>query len=805
VALSYSATGSPALLSINSSSIVLGNFSADYYPNSNISIFNRFTVVAPSSSRAFTITAATFFSSGGSAYPIDSKTNSYSCLPGGLTPAAVAVTNSSLGATTALILSITLEHALSAGCYLGVAFPAELAVVGNSSCSSNNSLVSCSLSNGSYGNLSVSGAVAGSTVLLITFSAVNNPPEGLTTASFAVASYIDSALDGIIDQLTSGLTLTYGANQLPNGSFQALPSNTTTFAPSNYTLSATLVDPIPAGGSIRLVFPPAVTLGSPSLLSASFPTATCSLTQSGSAITLSGCFASALNTLAIWVVIGGATNPSSLAPTASFQLYTLGTLGTVNYRNDSVTVTMSTPAISVAFSVTPGSLVVGSSTTYTFALSFYGTHSSGEHLMLSLPDGMAVVGTPVCTALSGIASVACSSANASNLQIDLTAMPTNAISFSASSLQNYQVSSTLVSLQLVAYSAANYASEHTSAASLSFTAATLAVSVSHDQQLALNEASSITLTVTAPFALSSTLSVSLTTLQIGLPAEIAPLANTSCSVSTLSCAIAGSTFTVSSVGLSLSGLAVTLSNILPTFSASSSSFSLSYSYGGKAVAAVGAGVVATVYCTSPCQRCQGSPSSCQSCLPAPNTLTLFLASNSSCLAVCPGGYYASGSLCLACPASCTACSSSSNCSSCAPSFILQNSSCNGNCPNGTYLNSGNCSACDPVCATCSSSASSCLSCSSGLLILNGQCYSNCPQGYQADAGSSSCVTKSTKSTTTLVALYYPSSLVTAALLLIVLAAKGAAPASDVIGNAVAVLSVGSLASLAVLTSTALTD
>jgi hypothetical protein len=317
VSISCTAGSSPSLISLNSSTLVLGSFSSDYFPNTNISIFTRFQVVAPPSSRVFTITASTFYVSGSTYYAIETKTNSYSCAAGSFSPASVTLGSYSIGASTTLTLSITLGHAVYANSYIGVTFPSNVRASG--SCSTNSSSLTCSITNSSYSNISVSATVAALTVITLSYS-VTNPGEAITTTSLQVISYIDSLFDGIIDSTTTGLTLTLGANELANNSFFAQPNNATTYATTTYTLSATLLDPIPSGGYIVFVFPSSITLTSPSLNSASFSTISCSLATSGNNITLTNCFSTNMTNLNFFVVFGGITNPSSLAPTSSFGI-----------------------------------------------------------------------------------------------------------------------------------------------------------------------------------------------------------------------------------------------------------------------------------------------------------------------------------------------------------------------------------------------------------------------------------------------------------------------------------------------------
>ena len=179
-------------------------------------------------------------------------------------------------------------------------------------------------------------------------------------------TYIDAANDGIVDQVSSGLNLTFTSNQIAPSTFFISPANKTTYITTSYTFSVDLNDPIPSNGYIILTFPSPITLTSPSLLSASFSTGSCSLNQSGSNLTLAGCFPSGLSVLSVFITIGGVNNPKSLAPSASFQLFTYGTISLVNLISSGPSVTMNSLAQSTAFSVVQSPTTVHATATYTF-------------------------------------------------------------------------------------------------------------------------------------------------------------------------------------------------------------------------------------------------------------------------------------------------------------------------------------------------------------------------------------------------------------------------------------------------------
>lgn len=339
---------------------------------------------------------------------------------------------------------------------MGVTFPVEMKVSGV--CSTNVTGIGCSIRNNTYANLTVTATISAATAIKITFSTVTNPGQALTSSSFSILSYIDGLFDGIIDQTASGLTLTFSAAPLPSNRLFVLPSNLTTHASANYTVSVTLDNPIPNNGSILVIFPTQITITAPTLLDASFNASLCSLSLSMSNLTLNNCFPTGLSTLSLYLVVGGAANPPSLAPTDPFQLYTSGTTGTVDYLVNGPTVTMTQLAVSDSLSIGISSTEVHANAIYTISIIFYSTPSASHYLLLSLPATMSVSPVVSCNPISGVASVSCLRVNQTNLKVVMVAVPAKSIAFSVSTIQNDQVAWT-VSLKMVIYNAQDYATE----------------------------------------------------------------------------------------------------------------------------------------------------------------------------------------------------------------------------------------------------------------------------------------------------------------------------------------------------------
>ena len=187
-------------------------------------------------------------------------------------------------------------------------------------------------------------------------------------------------MDGIIDRVTDNLILSFNAKQLPANSLLVLADNKTTFATTTYTFSINLADPIPSNGRLVLTFPKGIYFISPSIATGTtFVTSTCTLNytntiNSSNNLTLNNCFPSGLTNGSISLMISGITNPASLATSDAFQVFTFGTIGLVNYYSTGQTVTMLSIAQSTSFSATPTTTLVHETTSYTFLISFYGTH-----------------------------------------------------------------------------------------------------------------------------------------------------------------------------------------------------------------------------------------------------------------------------------------------------------------------------------------------------------------------------------------------------------------------------------------------
>jgi hypothetical protein len=450
---------------------------------SYLTMFSSFSVVTPPSSRPFGITFTSLFLSSGTFYDIDSSSISITPVAGSLNNLTLTAASYFVNDNTTYTLVFATANALVAGSYVGVTLPSTVSLAAVGSCSANLSALACSITNSSYLNFSSAGAIPAGTAVALTFSPVTNPSQAITTASIAVRTYYDSGIDSMVDSATTGLTLTTVSRAL--STVTVTPASLVTYASTNYLFTMALLDPIPVGGSIAVTFPPAITLGSVALVSASFATVSCLLTLNANLITLGGCFAGGLAAGSYTFTLSGITNPRSLQPTASLAVETVGSSGVVNYMNSSLIVTMATPATTTSFALAPTSTAVHATTAYTLSFTFAVPHQSGDYFTFSIDSSMAFL-APVCAPVSGITSLSCVASNATRLVITLGAVPSASAQISIASIRNYDVSGTAVPFAASFFSAGNYAMESSSAVTQSYTAeAITTATLNNNDQIAL--------------------------------------------------------------------------------------------------------------------------------------------------------------------------------------------------------------------------------------------------------------------------------------------------------------------------------
>jgi proprotein convertase subtilisin/kexin type 5 len=132
-----------------------------------------------------------------------------------------------------------------------------------------------------------------------------------------------------------------------------------------------------------------------------------------------------------------------------------------------------------------------------------------------------------------------------------------------------------------------------------------------------------------------------------------------------------------------------------------------------------------VPCMLGCQNCVNN-STCIQCTNGYNLYQSSATNTSTCVKICPSGYYITiDQICAQCPSNCLTCDNL-KCYSCSSTTNLYNGKCISSCPAGFYSINSQCLACSPKCATCLNRENNCLSCLGSLsLDSNGNCVQNC--------------------------------------------------------------------------------
>jgi hypothetical protein len=230
--------------------------------------------VTPPSTRAYTITATSFYSVSGNTYGIDTRTNTYNCNAGAILASSLVSSSSFINAIATYTFTFTTINNLISGSMIIITFPSYISIQAGGTCSSTNGLLSCSVTSTTIVTITISGSISKGTSISVTINSVINPSQALTTPSFTIGTYYDSGIDSLVDSLSSGMTFTSSPKQLTSNVF-VVPSSYITYATSNYIFSVQLTDKIIAGGYISITFPIDIIVGTISIVSASFPTTSC--------------------------------------------------------------------------------------------------------------------------------------------------------------------------------------------------------------------------------------------------------------------------------------------------------------------------------------------------------------------------------------------------------------------------------------------------------------------------------------------------------------------------------------------------
>ena len=299
--------------------------------------------------------------------------------------------------------------------------------------------------------------------------------------------------------------------------------------------------------------------------------------------------------------------------------------------------------------------------------------------------------------------------------------------------------------------------------------------------LVLLSSSTLTLTITSPFAVSAP-DPTLLKIAITVPTDFTPTSTCTGSLTGSVCSLSATTYSITGLSLFTNTIDVTFTATAGYFT-NSSTFLTVLTYNSFEVAKDGT-LFVTPFCTEPCKACTNTPTQCTSCLPTPYTFNNYLLfgnstcltacpdgyylpngtftcaqcdttacltctatattcsscstptflMNTSCLLICPNTYYGSGTTCVPCINQCFNCTNATYCLSCSTGYNLNpDNTCLTSCPASYISLSSICTACVSPCATCQSSITNCSSCITGYVLFNFTCITTCPDGRYLDA------------------------------------------------------------------------
>lgn len=358
-------------------------------------------------------------------------------MAGAITAGTVLPTVTAVNNITSYQISFTIKNKLTTGSFIAIVFPVELAIqTGTATCSMAGH--TCTVATSQNLTVTIASTIVAGSALSVTVSKVKNANEALTTSSFSIYTYYDSLYDSLVDRVITGITTTMTPSAITTGS--VTPSSYTTNAVGFYKIDVTLLDPIPAGGFIVVIFPTTVVPQSAQLVAASYAISSCSSNLASNTINVTGCFSATMSALSLSLNFSNILNPISFKPSGTFKLYTRGPNGNlINSIESGLTVTMNIATDTQAFSVSPISLTVGTSTTYNFQITHaISSHSINDYVVIDFPALMTLPASPSCTAISG-ASISCGNVSPTQLKVVYTSVPSATVHFSLGSVTNYLV------------------------------------------------------------------------------------------------------------------------------------------------------------------------------------------------------------------------------------------------------------------------------------------------------------------------------------------------------------------------------
>lgn len=386
------------------------------YANSNVTvtIMNAVLMAPPSTKPSGNIVVSLYRN--GAIY--STGTISITALTGTLTAVSIAADSLLVNAATSYNLSFTTASPLSSTGLITIQMPSTVTTT-------NYAAKSCQVSGGtnisasamcqmSSGTLTVTNAFAGTfaagSLLNVYFNGVTNPESSATTSSFRITTLYDSSNSYAVDYSN---TLTFKASADTITSLLVSSASSVVGAASMYTVTYTLKNHLPVGGTVLFGLPLNMSLENPNSAAVSISIGgAASFSSTPSIVTASnGVYSSALNfsglatssALAAGTVvvfnISNIVNPSSTKPSNSFSMYSYLQNNLIESLTSGVTVTMNTTASFATASVASSSKMNGDATSLILSVMPSVSLPVNGILRLTLPSDVSLT-SPSCSNLT---------------------------------------------------------------------------------------------------------------------------------------------------------------------------------------------------------------------------------------------------------------------------------------------------------------------------------------------------------------------------------------------------------------------
>ena len=636
--------------------------------------------------------------------------------PGSITSATITPAITTIRASTSYAFTFKVQDAVPIGGIIYIVFPSTIVIADRTStaCLSAGTNIDATnakwtVTSSRYLTISSgfgSAATAAGSSISFTVSSITNYDTTQTSATFLIYTQTSSSIT--IDSYQLG-SLTVACTFGTISGLTITPSSLFTGVQTTYAFQFTITQRILINSYIQISFPTEITISDTTYSAGTWQTViglsggiSCSFTSS-QVVQLSngfntGDFLSGL----LQFTISGITNPRSLKPSSSFNVYIYDANGNGQYALTSgLTTTMTTASDFRSISISSGSVNNGAYTNYTFSITLSNVIVSGDYARITIPTEIGL-SSPVWTGVSNLATSLTWSLSSGVLDIALATSVGSSLSanslmiFLVQNMRNPTTLTTSSSFQVQTLTSDKAYQINVRTTGLTITnsdrGSITSASVAPDST-ALNVSTSYTITFTPTNPLPQN-----SFIQIGIPSEISVPSGTSTMAwtaviyieATLSCLYQSAnrivtitngfltltSYPASKISLKIPGL------INPSIALTTSSFSIeTKDSNGASIDYIGAGVTYTKACNSPWLTCSGDLS---------YWVTWDLTSkypylySSTCVSTCPSGYYLDADkTCKLCTSPCKTCVDSGNkCLSCitSPYKVLYGSSCVSSCP-----------------------------------------------------------------------------------------------------------------------------